>query len=87
MTLSEQASQDWQSFVDNVNWEQPHSLDWERFYTFIIGSHVRHDGPSLREFGEMLEATPAGTEARNAFYLAYDLGRELLAQYDRDRSS
>lgn len=85
MAITERAGHDWQLFVENVNWELPHSLDWERFYAFVIGVHGNDDGPSLREFGGMLEATAAGPDARRTFYLAYDVGRELLAQFDRDR--
>lgn len=86
MALSERAHQDWQVFVDSVDWEQPSTGDWARFYDFVIGTHQRNEGPTLREFGEMLESTPAaGVGARKAFYLAYDVARELLPQYDNRR--
>ncbi len=86
MALSERAHKDWQFFVAGVDWEQPSEGDWARFYDFVIGTHQRNEGPSLREFGEMLESTPtAGVEARKAFYLAYDVARELLPQYDNRR--
>lgn len=81
--VCEQARLEWRTFVDKVNWDQPHALGWERFYAFVIGVHRKNGEPSLREFGGWLEATSAEPEARRAFYLAYDVGLELLAQYER----
>lgn len=84
--LSEAGRQEWMQFARATNRGMLHHNDRERFRRFIIGLHSRDEEFKDADLNELLTAEPAcSEEMRKQLVVAFNVGKDILTDYDRVR--
>jgi hypothetical protein len=69
------------AFAGSLNRSTSHSLDWQRFYDFIIGEAVSRSAAGVSEVGAFLVEQGLLREEARLWALRYDFGLGLLRRF------